>query len=119
VGGSSVNDVNRQLWLLWVDRTPKDACQSATWAGYGPNKEKNVTSCYNGDRVLEFILSFLPAIAVFFRSRTDLALELLALRQQVQTETASAQTERIRSVVLDRAPAVLASLEERSGLRQA
>jgi len=69
--------------------------------------------------VLEFILSFLPAIAVFFRSRTDLALELLALRQQVQTETASAQTERIRSVVLDRAPAVLASLEERSGLRQA
>ena len=33
--------------------------------------------------VLEFILSILAAIRVFFRSRGDVALEVLALRQQV------------------------------------
>jgi hypothetical protein len=33
--------------------------------------------------VLETIVSFLVAIGVFFRSRTDTALEVLALRQQV------------------------------------
>jgi len=33
--------------------------------------------------VLEFILSFLAGIRVFFRSRRDTALEVLALRQQV------------------------------------
>ena len=37
----------------------------------------------NGCFVLETILSFLVAIGVFFRSRTDTALEVLALRQQV------------------------------------
>jgi putative transposase len=33
--------------------------------------------------VLEFVLSTLAMIRVFFRSRTDTALEILALRQQV------------------------------------
>ena len=33
--------------------------------------------------MLEIILSFLIAIRVFFRSRSDTALEILALRQQV------------------------------------
>jgi hypothetical protein len=33
--------------------------------------------------VLEFILSILAAIGVFFRCRSDIALEVLALRQQV------------------------------------
>src|SRR5215471_11599286 len=33
--------------------------------------------------VLEFILSILSALRVFFRSRCDTALEVLALRQQV------------------------------------
>ncbi len=33
--------------------------------------------------MLEFLLSILAAISVFFRSRSDLALEVLALRQQV------------------------------------
>jgi hypothetical protein len=33
--------------------------------------------------VLEFILSFVVGIRVFFRSRSDTALEVLALRQQV------------------------------------
>ena len=45
--------------------------------------ERYVTSCYNGDRALEFILSIFSGLAVFFRRRSDLALELLALRQQV------------------------------------
>jgi hypothetical protein len=33
--------------------------------------------------VLELILAFLSAVRVFFRSRSDLAIEVLALRQQV------------------------------------
>ena len=33
--------------------------------------------------MLEFILSFIVGIRVFFRSRRDTALEVLALRQQV------------------------------------
>jgi hypothetical protein len=33
--------------------------------------------------VFEFILSFIAAVRVFFRSRSDTALEVLALRQQV------------------------------------
>jgi hypothetical protein len=43
----------------------------------------HVTPCYNGEFVLEFILSILPASGVFLRSRSDIALEVLALRQQV------------------------------------
>ena len=33
--------------------------------------------------MLQFILSFIAAVRVFFRSRSDTALEVLALRQQV------------------------------------
>jgi hypothetical protein len=40
-------------------------------------------ACYNGGFVTEFILSMLAVIRVFFRSRTDTTLEILALRQQV------------------------------------
>jgi len=43
----------------------------------------HVTPCYNGEFVLESVLSLLAAIRVFFRSRSDTALEVLALRQQV------------------------------------
>jgi putative transposase len=39
--------------------------------------------CYNGYVVLTLILAFLAAIRVFFRSRVDTSLEVLALRQQV------------------------------------
>ena len=42
-----------------------------------------VTACYKGEFVLEFILSFIVCIRVFFRSRRDTALEVLAPRQQV------------------------------------
>ena len=43
----------------------------------------HVAPCYNGEFVLEFIPSILAAIGVFFRCRSDTALEVLALRQQV------------------------------------
>ena len=43
----------------------------------------HVTPCYKGEFVLEFLLSLLAALRVFFRSRSDTALEVLALRQQV------------------------------------
>lgn len=39
--------------------------------------------CYKSEFVLQFILSTLAATRVFFRSRSDTALEVLALRQQV------------------------------------
>jgi len=42
-----------------------------------------VTACYKGEFVTEFILSILAVVRVFLRSRTDTALEVLALRQQV------------------------------------
>ena len=43
----------------------------------------SVTACYNGGFVIDFILSMLAAIRVFFCFRSDTALEILALRQQV------------------------------------
>jgi hypothetical protein len=43
----------------------------------------NVTPSYNGGFVIEFILSMVAVLRVFFRSRGDAALEILALRQQV------------------------------------
>ena len=39
--------------------------------------------CYNGDFVAQCMLTILAVIRVFFRSRADTALEVLALRQQV------------------------------------
>jgi hypothetical protein len=42
-----------------------------------------VSPCYKSDFVPEFILSILAVIRVFVRSRSDTALEILALRQQV------------------------------------
>jgi len=39
--------------------------------------------CYKGEFVLEFILSILAVIRSFFHSRSDTALEILALRQQL------------------------------------
>ena len=42
-----------------------------------------VASCYNVKFVLHFILTLLAALRVYFRTRTDTALEVIALRQQV------------------------------------
>ena len=39
--------------------------------------------CYNGGFVLAFIIAFLAAVRVLFRSRVDTSLEVLALRQQI------------------------------------
>ena len=39
--------------------------------------------CYKGCFVTDFILSLLAGLRVFVRSRADLALEIVALRQQV------------------------------------
>jgi hypothetical protein len=47
------------------------------WSG------RNVTQCYNGYFVLGFIPAFLAALRVFFRSRLETSLEVLALRQQI------------------------------------
>jgi hypothetical protein len=42
-----------------------------------------VRACYHSNFVTEFILSILAVIRVFFRSRTETAMGVLALRQQV------------------------------------
>ena len=46
-------------------------------------RPSDVKPCYNAEFVLDFILSFIAAIRIFFRGRSDTALEVLALRQQV------------------------------------
>jgi hypothetical protein len=42
-----------------------------------------VSGCYHGPSVFDFILPLIAAVRAFFRSRADVALEILALRQQV------------------------------------
>src|SRR6266699_2343257 len=42
-----------------------------------------VTACYNREFMTEFVLALLVALRVFFRTRRDTALEILALRHQV------------------------------------
>ncbi len=43
----------------------------------------DVSPCYNRRFMPKFIPAILAAARVFFRSRSDLAVEILALRQQV------------------------------------
>lgn len=56
---------------------------SAGCAQDEPVSQRAVTPCDKGEFAPQFILSIFAAIHVFFRSRTDTALEVLALRQQV------------------------------------
>ena len=42
-----------------------------------------VNSCYKGCFLLRLIPTFIAAVAALFRSRVDIALEVLALRQHV------------------------------------
>ena len=42
-----------------------------------------MTRATNWDSCVEFILALLTAVRVFFRSRSETALEILALRQQI------------------------------------
>ena len=54
--------------------------------------------------MLQFILALLAAVRVFFRSRNDTALEVLALRQQIvllEPETTTAAVESVGSAILD------------------
>ena len=71
--------------------------------------------------MIEIILSFLVAIRAFFRSRSDTALEVLALRQQLavlKTETVAAKIELLGPTLLDGSPAVLVPVDRRSGSRE-
>lgn len=54
-----------------------------------PRSQNSNRPCYKGEFVPESILSFIAAVRVFFRSRSDAALEILALRQQVATLNAA------------------------------
>ena len=81
----------------------------------------NVTPCYNGEFVLESVLSLLAAIRVFFRSRSDTALEVLALRQQVAVLKRKRPRPHLNcsgSAVLDYTAAALVSLGRSSRYRQ-
>ena len=49
----------------------------------------DVTPCYNGELVLELILSILAAIRVFVRSRGDTALEVLAFDSKASCSNAN------------------------------
>ena len=42
-----------------------------------------MAACYKSGCVMDLILSLVAAVRVFFRGRTDTALEVLALRQQL------------------------------------
>src|SRR5579863_1172413 len=70
----------------------------------------------------EFLLYIRAVIRVFWRSRSDRALEVLALRQQVAvspTQTATANPEFSGPSVLDDAPLPLVTLERRPRDREA
>jgi hypothetical protein len=47
------------------------------------SRSDNVTRCYNAHFILDLLLALLAAGRVFFRTRADTALEVVALRQQV------------------------------------
>ena len=72
--------------------------------------------------VLDLLLALIAAVRVFFRSRTDTSLEVLALRQQVSVlkpETSTTDSEPLRSPVLDHASESVVSMDGCSGHRQA
>jgi hypothetical protein len=76
-----------------------------------------IAPCYNGRLAAYFVLSILAAARVFFSSRCDRAVEILALRQQVAvlTETASRAREHSRPNILDDVKQILVPLDGCSG----
>src|SRR4030095_5798447 len=75
-----------------------------------------------GDLVPQFILSMLAVLRVFFRSRSDTALEVLALRQQVAVLKRKRPRPVLKlygPVVLDHPVPLLVPLEGRSHHRHA
>ena len=78
------------------------------------SRNANVTRCYNGRFMLDLLLALLAAGRVFFRSRADTALEVLALRQQVavlKRKHPRPAVNRFDRGVVDMAPTSLASVE--------
>ena len=70
-------------WALSVDETPRCLEISKLRGQTLGARRPRYAPCYKGEFVPEFIFSILAVIRVFFRSRSDTALEVLALRQQV------------------------------------
>jgi len=65
--------------------------------------------------VLDLLLALIAAVRVFFGSRTDTSLEVLALRQQVSVlkpETSTTDSEPLRSPVLDHASESVVSMTD-------
>jgi len=70
--------------------------------------------------VVEFVFSILAAVRVFFSTRRDTALEVLALRQQLaEAQTTASTGERRRSAVLDYAAPSLVTVDQRPHYREA
>ena len=83
---------------------------------------RDVNSCYDGCFVLRLIPAFIAAVGALFRSRVDIALEVLALRQQVavlKTPTTSTAADVLRSILLEHAAAGVATMVRCPGNRQA
>src|SRR5687767_3160029 len=70
-------------WALSVDETPRCLEISKLRGQTLGARRPRYAPCYKGEFVLESILSLIAAVRVFFCSRSDTALEVLALRQQV------------------------------------
>src|SRR5262249_53665843 len=74
----------------------------------------HVTPCYNRQFMPELVLSILFAMRVFFQDRADVALEVLALRQQLavlKRKATAASSERPGPALLDYPVALLAPLD--------
>src|ERR1700726_145894 len=67
-----------KLDILWVAKHSR-GLKSTSCDSLGSAVNGHVTSCYNGEFVIESVLSILAAIRVFLRSRSHTALEVLAL----------------------------------------
>jgi transposase-like protein len=66
--------------LLWVDNTSSD--REINDSGRPPQGRRGtLASCYNREFMVQFFLAVLSAPRAFLRSRSDAALEILALRQ--------------------------------------
>jgi hypothetical protein len=64
--------------------------------------------------MIDFFLGFITCFGAFFRSRYNLGLEILALRQQLgvlKRKTPRASPKKARSSILDSSAAVLAFME--------
>jgi hypothetical protein len=71
---------------LWVDNTSSD--REINDFGRPPQGRRGtLASCYKREFMVQFFLAVLSALRAFLRSRSDSALELPALQQQVAVQT--------------------------------